>query len=112
MLVEAAVVGGNPERWRRRLEGFEQELRARRLEIDRDDPGSSRLAAIDDDRQRLRHLGAFALPIITEMAAWPAAAAWGEWLDRLDVWRHARCGRRRMCGACWPTSGRWHRSVP
>jgi CRISPR/Cas system-associated exonuclease Cas4 (RecB family) len=84
MLVEAAVVGGNPERWRRRLEGFEQELRARREEVDRNDPGSSRLAAIDDDRQRLRHLGAFALPIIMEMAAWPAAATWGQWLDRLD----------------------------
>ena len=84
MLVEAAVVGGNPERWRRRLEGFEHELSARRAEVDRDEPGSPRLAAIDDDRQRLRHLGAFALPIITEMAAWPAAATWGEWLDWLD----------------------------
>ena len=84
MLVEAAVVGGKPERWTRRLAGFDEELRARRIETERDNPASPRLAAIDDDRRRLDYLGAFALPIITEMAAWPALAPWGEWLDRLD----------------------------
>ena len=84
MLVEAAVVGGGPGRWRRRLDGFDEELRARRREIERDDPSSARLAAIDDDRRRLLHLGAFALPIITEMAGWPPLVRWGEWLERLD----------------------------
>ena len=84
MLVEAAVVGGDPTRWKRRLDGFEVELRARRIEIEHDDPSSPRLAAIDDDCRRLTYLGAFALPIITEMAAWPAQADWGEWLDHLD----------------------------
>jgi hypothetical protein len=84
MLVEAAVVGGGPGRWRRRLDGFDEELRERRRETERDDPSSARLAAIDDDRRRLAHLGAFALPIVTEMAAWPPLAHWGEWLDRLD----------------------------
>ena len=84
MLVEAAVVGGDPARWTRRLAGFDQELRARQIEIERDDPSSPRLAALDDDRRRLEHLSSFALPIITEMAAWPALAPWGDWLDRLD----------------------------
>ena len=84
MLVEAAVVGGDPTRWRRRLKGFDEELAERRAEIERDDPSSPRLAAIDDDRRRLVHLGAFAVPIISEMAAWPGVALWGEWLDRLD----------------------------
>ena len=84
MLVEAAVVGGDPARWRRRLSGFDEELRARRIEIEREDPASPRLSAIDDDRRRLVHLGAFAIPIVTEMAEWPALALWGEWLDRLD----------------------------
>ena len=84
MLVEAAVVGGDPARWQRRLAGFDEELGARRIEIEREDPASPRLAAIDDDRRRLVHLGAFAIPIITEMAEWPALAPWGEWLDRLD----------------------------
>ena len=84
MLVEAAVVGGGPARWQRRLDGFDEELRARRAEIEREEPSSPRLAAIDDDRRRLVHLASFAIPIITEMAAWPALASWGEWLDRLD----------------------------
>ena len=84
MLVEAAVVGGGPARWQRRLKGFDEELRARRIEIEREDPSSPRLAAIDDDRRRLVHLASFAIPIITEMAGWPALALWGEWLDRLD----------------------------
>jgi CRISPR/Cas system-associated exonuclease Cas4 (RecB family) len=84
MLVEAAVVGGDPARWQRRLGGFGEELRARRLEIEREDPASPRLTAIDDDLRRLAHLGAFAVPIITEMAGWPALAPWGDWLDRLD----------------------------
>ena len=84
MLVEAAVIGGDPARWRRRLHGFDQELQARRIEIERDDASSPRLAALDDDRRRLVHLSAFALPIITDMAAWPAQALWGEWLDRLE----------------------------
>jgi RecB family exonuclease len=30
------------------------------------------------------HLRAFALPIIEELAAWPARATWGEWLDRFE----------------------------
>lgn len=85
MLVEAAVVGGGPARWQRRLTGFDEELRARRDEIEREDASSPRLAAIDDDRRRLANLAAFAIPIITEMAKWPAVAVWGEWLDRLDI---------------------------
>jgi RecB family exonuclease len=84
MLVEAAVVGGDPARWQRRLNGFDEELRARRREVEREDPSSPRLAAIDDDRRRLVHLSAFAIPIITELAEWPALASWGHWLDRLD----------------------------
>ena len=85
MLVEAAVVGGDPDRWRRRLKGLDEELRSRSEELDRDDPGSSRIAAIEDDRRRLAHLSAFALPLIGEMAAWPATAPWGDWLERLDA---------------------------
>jgi hypothetical protein len=84
MLVEAAVVGGQPERWKRRLAGLDEELRKRQKEIESEDPGSARLEAIEGDRRRLAHLSAFALPIISELAGWPALASWGEWLDRLD----------------------------
>ena len=34
-------------------------------------------------QQQAGYLEAFALPIIEEMARWPAWATWGEWLDRI-----------------------------
>ena len=83
MIVEAAVIGGEPARWTRRLDGLAQELRLRLEQAKREDVQSPRAAAIDDDLQRLGHLRAFALPLITEMAAWPQVANWGDWLDRL-----------------------------
>jgi hypothetical protein len=83
LLVEAAVIGGDPQRWRRRLDGLAAEYAARRAEVVRSDIESPRLAAIDRDLVLLEHLREFVLPIIDEMAAWPATASWGEWLDRL-----------------------------
>ena len=84
LIVEAAVIGGEPARWTRRLDGLAQEFRVRLDQARREDVLSPRVAAIEDDLQRLDHLRAFALPLIAEMAAWPRLANWGEWLDRLD----------------------------
>ena len=84
LLVEAAVIGGNPDRWRRRLDGLAQEFTARLKEERRIDPESPRAAALDRELTHLTHLRSFVLPIIDEMAAWPSAAFWGEWLDRLE----------------------------
>jgi ATP-dependent helicase/nuclease subunit B len=84
MLVEAAVIGGDPERWRRRLQGFAAELRIRLEESRRADPESSLTLALERDLARLAHLGAFALPLIREMAGWPPRATWGEWLERFE----------------------------
>jgi ATP-dependent helicase/nuclease subunit B len=84
MIVEAAVIGGEPARWTRRLDGLAQELQLRLVQARREDAQSARVTAIDDDRARLDNLRAFALPLITEMAGWPALASWGDWLDRLD----------------------------
>jgi CRISPR/Cas system-associated exonuclease Cas4 (RecB family) len=83
MLVEAAVVGGDPARWERRLDGLAGEMQLQFEEARRHEPDAPRAAAIADDLRRLDHLRQFALPLIREMAAWPRAAAWGEWLDRL-----------------------------
>ena len=41
--------------------------------------------APDPMARQLEYLEAFALPIIEEMARWPAWATWGEWLDRADL---------------------------
>jgi ATP-dependent helicase/nuclease subunit B len=84
LLVEAAVIGGDPSRWTRRLDGLAHEFAARRDQARREDPASPRVGAIDDDLRRLDNLRAFALPLIEEMAAWPRLATWGQWLDRLD----------------------------
>jgi ATP-dependent helicase/nuclease subunit B len=84
MLVEAAVIGGDPERWRRRLRGFAAELQIRLAESRRADPESSLTQALERDLSRLAHLAGFALPLVREMASWPERAAWGEWLERFE----------------------------
>jgi ATP-dependent helicase/nuclease subunit B len=84
MLVEAAVIGGDPERWRRRLRGYAGELQVRLTESRRADPESSLTLALERDLARLAHLAGFALPLVREMASWPEQARWGDWLARLE----------------------------
>ena len=84
LLVDAAVVGGL-DRWRRRLDGLEQELALRRAACARDDPESARLPAIERDLRDLARLRRFALPVIERLAAFPDAAPWGGWLDALEA---------------------------
>ncbi len=83
LIVEASVVGGDPERWRRRLrglrEGYDARIKEERL---REDPESPKLAGLERDRQNLAHLSHFAIPVIETLASWPAQATWGEWLER------------------------------
>ena len=83
LIVEASVVGGDPERWRRRLgglrEGYDAQIKEERL---REDPESPKLAGLERDRQNLAHLSAFALPIVETLASWPGQATWGEWIER------------------------------
>ena len=81
LIVESAVIGGDPQRWARRLNGLANELRIQRDAERKEDPDSARLARIDRDIRNLHHLRAFALPVIARLAAWPKSATWGEWLD-------------------------------
>ena len=87
LIVESAVIGGvdraeGKRRWRRRLDGLAAEYRVRLTEVDREEPESPRRGAIARDLRNLRHLRAFALPIVDTLGDWPADATWGEWLDR------------------------------
>jgi ATP-dependent helicase/nuclease subunit B len=83
LIVEASVVGGDPERWRRRLRGLREGYEARiKEERRREDPESPKLAGLERDRQNLAHLSAFALPIVETLASWPSQATWGEWIER------------------------------
>lgn len=84
LIVESAVIGGDPQRWHRRLNGLAQEYRLKIREEAKDDPDSPRLRAIERDLRNLGHLRAFALPIVDRLAAWPPSATWGEWLDRFN----------------------------
>lgn len=78
LLVEASVIGGK-YRWQRRLDGLEFELSLRI----RESRESTRRAALERERDNLRHLRRFALPVIAKLAALPESAPWGAWLDAL-----------------------------
>lgn len=82
LLVEAAVIGRDAARWRRRLGGKAAELDRQIAEAE-DEHGrdSGRVEGLGHVRQQLEHLRRCALPIVEELAGWPRAATWGAWLD-------------------------------
>ena len=82
LIVESAVIGGDPQRWHRRLDGLARGYRIKIDEERREDPDSPRAARLERDLRNLGHLRAFALPIIDRLASWPPSATWGGWLDR------------------------------
>jgi hypothetical protein len=82
LIVEAAVIGGIA-RWRRRLSGLESDYHARLREAESDDPQSWRVKALRRDIEQLQALQAFAVPVLSEMAEWPAEQRWGDWLAAL-----------------------------
>jgi hypothetical protein len=84
LLVEAAVIGGDPARWQRRLNGSAAELRAQLAEVSREAADSPKAAAIARDLARLENLASYAVPLMQVLASWPASARWGEWLARLQ----------------------------
>jgi ATP-dependent helicase/nuclease subunit B len=85
LIVESAVIGGDPQRWHRRLDGLDNEYAVKIAAEAKEDPGSPRVERLKRDRQNLLHLRRFALPIIDELATWPSQGTWGEWLDRFSA---------------------------
>ncbi|HEX2444993.1 MAG TPA: PD-(D/E)XK nuclease family protein [Vicinamibacterales bacterium] len=84
LIVESSVIGGDPERWRRRLDGLAKQFRIQIRELRTEEPESPRLRRLERDLRNLQHLRRFALPVIERLAAWPTSATWGEWLDELE----------------------------
>jgi CRISPR/Cas system-associated exonuclease Cas4 (RecB family) len=83
LLVEAAVIGQDAGRWKRRLEGKAAELRLQAKEAGRQDgDDSAKVHGLQQTLEQLEHLTAFAPPLIEELARWPRRGTWGEWLDR------------------------------
>ena len=77
LLVDAAVIGGL-DRWRRRLDGLDGELR---LDADHarskgEDAGAEHF---DRERAALASLRAFAVPLLEALSRFPTAGTWGEW---------------------------------
>jgi len=99
LIVESSVIGGDPERWRRRLKGlackYGVQLAAELKEDTLED--SPKALRIRRDLRSLEHLTRFALPIIETLAAWPARATWGDWLRLFDQLA-PRILRGRGCG--------------
>ena len=81
LLVDAQVRAGASERWQRRLEGYEAELRLqlRRLDDDQDAARAKRRA----DLRSLKLLMTFALPLIAALEELPSSAPWAKWLSVL-----------------------------
>ncbi|HTM29772.1 MAG TPA: PD-(D/E)XK nuclease family protein [Vicinamibacterales bacterium] len=83
LLVEAYVIQGL-DRWQRRLRGLANEYELRLRELRDEDEDSPRAAAIERDRQELRHLEDFALPIVEVLDTWRTPRVWGEWLQAFE----------------------------
>jgi len=81
LLVDAAVIGGR-DRWTRRIDGLEREFEKQIEELRGED--EPRLARLERQRERLRHLRNFALPLIDVLDGLPKTGLWGEWLDSLQ----------------------------
>lgn len=85
LLVEAAVIGQDASRWRRRLEGKAAELERQAIAVGREEgDDSAKARGLRQTLDQLNHLRQFALPVIETLAAWPARATWGEWLDAFE----------------------------
>jgi hypothetical protein len=80
LLVEAAVIGSR-DRWRRRLDGLTNELRARLAELDDEDETAA--AAVTRTLDDLAAFTAYALPLIDFLDSWPSSANWGGWLGQM-----------------------------
>ena len=102
MLVEAAVIGGDPERWRRRLEGFGAELRIRLEESRRADPESSLTQHLERDLARLAHLGGLLPSIGSRDGCMAGARDVGRVAPAI---RAARASRASRTGPCLARAG-------
>jgi CRISPR/Cas system-associated exonuclease Cas4 (RecB family) len=85
LLVEAAVIGQDAARWKRRLDGKAKELERQKKEAQREDGGEAKAEAIQRVIDQLTLLRRFAVPIVEQLSSWPHDGTWGEWLDRFEV---------------------------
>ncbi len=92
LLNEAVIIGGH-ERWRRRLEGFREELLTRRETLASEDPESPRVESLGRRAALVSEFIDFACPIVDTLATWTDRPAWGVWLERLGLLALRALGR-------------------
>jgi ATP-dependent helicase/DNAse subunit B len=80
LLVDAAVIGGR-DRWTRRLQGLQAELRTQLRDLEKED--DSQRAHIQGRIQQLERLKQFSLPLIQILGSLPSSETWSVWLERL-----------------------------
>ncbi|HSR68977.1 MAG TPA: PD-(D/E)XK nuclease family protein [Acidobacteriota bacterium] len=81
LLTDAAVIGGDWKRWRRRLAGLAAEMERRRQALRGDD--DTHAQHLTRELERLEILRRFALPLIRHLSEMPVEARWGVWLQHL-----------------------------
>lgn len=81
LLVDAAVIGG-PDRWVRRLDGLNNEIRKQIAEVRAEDESTRQ--HLERQLERLANLRQFALPVIGFLSRLPERALWSDWLDALQ----------------------------
>ena len=82
LLVEAAVIGGMG-RWKRRLQGLENELL---LKLDdRDNLDEATAERLQRELDHLKSLREYAIPILTDLEAFLKPDLWSVWIDRLTA---------------------------
>ena len=82
LLVDAAVIGRDAARWKRRLDGKAAELTRQIREAERQDGADSGLVqSLQRTSEQLAHLRGFAVPVIEELSEWPRTGTWHQWLD-------------------------------
>src|SRR5262249_16523106 len=81
LLVDAAVIGGY-DRWVRRLNGLEQELRKRIEELGAEEEPNR--ARIEQDLAGLENVERVAFPVVGFLDDLRESATWSEWLNQLE----------------------------
>ena len=81
LLVDAAVIGGR-DRWKRRLQGLESELRLQIREVASESTRTRQ--HLQQKLFLLKNLKSFSLPLIGLLDRLPAETSWSRWLTRLE----------------------------
>ena len=111
LIVESAVIGGDPERWHRRLRGLRGEFDEQLREEEREDPDSPRVRRLERDSPTSRTWRRSRCRSIDDAGGVAATATWGDWLARFEELAPRVLRRPGACCACSASCGRWRRSV-